>query len=273
MYGVTQFRELKTAHRAVPDDYMAYVGPAVDYDLLGAAQFSLLVALGLRHHHALLDYGCGSLRAGRFLLPFLDPGHYYGLEPNTWLLEAALDRQLGRDMLDIKQPTFLSHDSFGTGEFGRRFDYILAHSILSHTGPGLIDRVLSQIVAGLADDGLALVTVCQARWPRRSEAKSHGWVYPEAVWYRASDVRARARAAGFHSVALRWRHPRQRWYALAHHPARLPSARQRLMAGTYPRASLRKTAGRQVIERCPPHIWERVLAIRWRRGRGRTAGS
>ncbi|MGH7086029.1 MAG: hypothetical protein ACREFN_13675, partial [Acetobacteraceae bacterium] len=44
--------------------YTAFVGPPDEYDLMGATQFRLLTALGLRDHHRLLDFGCGSLRAG-----------------------------------------------------------------------------------------------------------------------------------------------------------------------------------------------------------------
>src|ERR1700722_19889133 len=55
--------------------YMAYVGPPTHYDFMGATQFRLLCALGLRAHHTLLDFGCGSLRAGRFFLTYLDPGN------------------------------------------------------------------------------------------------------------------------------------------------------------------------------------------------------
>src|SRR5438874_1388113 len=112
MFGVTRDARdpARPASDTGPDRYMAYVGPAADYDLLGAAQFSLLVTAGLRHEDALLDYGCGSLRAGRFLISYLDSGCYHGLEPNTWLVDAALDRQLGRDIVEVKKPIFLDHD-------------------------------------------------------------------------------------------------------------------------------------------------------------------
>jgi hypothetical protein len=51
------------------DHYTAWVGPPDRYDFMGATQFALLFAIGLRGHHKLLDFGCGSLRAGRLLIP------------------------------------------------------------------------------------------------------------------------------------------------------------------------------------------------------------
>ncbi len=59
--------------------YRAYVGPPLEYDLVGASQFRLLTTLGLRAGHRCLDLGCGSLRAGRLLIPYLDPGNYFGI--------------------------------------------------------------------------------------------------------------------------------------------------------------------------------------------------
>ena len=60
----------------VPGDphYRAFVGPPEDYDLVSAMSFGLLTALGLRQHHALLDIGCGSMRVGRLLIPYLNVG-------------------------------------------------------------------------------------------------------------------------------------------------------------------------------------------------------
>jgi len=57
--------------------YRAYVGPPEDYDLIAAMTFNLLTTLGLRQHHSLLDIGCGSLRIGRLLIPYLNQGKYF----------------------------------------------------------------------------------------------------------------------------------------------------------------------------------------------------
>ena len=86
--------------------YRAYVGPPEDYDLIAAMAFNLLTTLGLRQHHSLLDIGCGSLRIGRLLIPYLNRGKYFGLEPNEWLVEEGIRRELGDTLVQIKQPTF-----------------------------------------------------------------------------------------------------------------------------------------------------------------------
>ena len=43
----------------------------------------MLLAAGLRETHRIADLGCGLLRVGRLLIPYLLPGRYYGMEPNT----------------------------------------------------------------------------------------------------------------------------------------------------------------------------------------------
>lgn len=86
--------------------YRAYVGPPEDYDLVAAMAFNLLTTLGLRQHHSLLDIGCGSLRIGRLLIPYLNRGKYFGVEPNEWLVDEGIRRELGETSVQIKRPTF-----------------------------------------------------------------------------------------------------------------------------------------------------------------------
>src|SRR5689334_4713646 len=97
--------------------YRAYVGPPEDYDLIAAMTFNLLTTLGLRQHHSLLDIGCGSLRVGRLLIPYLNRAKYFGVEPNKWLVEEGIRRELGQSLVDVKRPTFLftsSPEKIGT---------------------------------------------------------------------------------------------------------------------------------------------------------------
>lgn len=215
------------ATKALPpgaDHYTAYVGPPGQFDFMGATQFRLLCALGLREGHRLLDIGCGSLRAGRLLIPYLAPGRYHGLEPNRWLVEDAIEREIGRDLVRIKQPVFRHHASFDCGAFGVSFDYVLAQSIFSHCGADLVARVLVEIRQCLTDDGLAAVTFVHTR-PGEARSERTGWIYPGTVAYDTDTVSGWIADAGLCGRAIPWWHPRQTWWVLAKRAAKLPAER------------------------------------------------
>jgi ubiquinone/menaquinone biosynthesis C-methylase UbiE len=38
--------------------------------------------------HKLLDIGCGALRGGIHFINYVDAGNHYGLDLNSWLIEA-----------------------------------------------------------------------------------------------------------------------------------------------------------------------------------------
>src|SRR5205085_2067003 len=139
--------------------YRAYVGPPEDYDLIAAMAFNLLTTLGLRQHHSLLDVGCGSLRIGRLLIPYLNRGKYFGVEPNKWLVEEGIRRELGQSLVEIKRPTFLFTSSpENIGELETAFNFAVAQSIFSHCGLDLIQAWLSVISGSLARDGALIAT-------------------------------------------------------------------------------------------------------------------
>ena len=59
----------------------------------------------------------------------------------------AIDRELGRSIIELKRPTFLYRFDYKATAFGISFDYILAQSIFSHAGRDVVssgrsDRVL-----------------------------------------------------------------------------------------------------------------------------------
>ncbi len=50
-------QRLGSEHRPRGNHYRAFVGPPEDYDLVAAMTFSLLVVLGLRQQHRVLNIG------------------------------------------------------------------------------------------------------------------------------------------------------------------------------------------------------------------------
>ena len=199
--------------------YMAYVGPPQQYDFMGATQFSLLFALGLRANDRLLDFGCGSLRAGRLLIVYLDPDRYFGVEPNQWLIEDAISKQIGWDLLRIKRPTFDHNDRFDAGVFGGQFDFIVAQSVFSHAGPTEIERSLSGFRDALGPAGIIVATFKEGA---DDPTEPPPWTYPGVVAYPRRTIAGFARRAGLAALRIPWFHPRQTWYLMALDRDRLP---------------------------------------------------
>lgn len=198
--------------------YMAYVGPPTQYDFMGATQFRLLTTLGLRASHSLLDFGCGSLRAGRFFLSYLDEGRYCGVEPNQWLIEDGIKNQIGNDLVTLKKPRFDHNSDFRTDVFAQEFDFILAQSIFSHTAGDLVVAALGNFRNSLKTDGIVAATFIEGK----RDFEGTGWVYPGCVEFQPATVERFAREAGLLAVRIPWYHPRQTWYLLARDKRRLP---------------------------------------------------
>jgi len=192
--------------------YRAYVGPPEDYDLIAAMTFNLLTTLGLRQHHSLLDVGCGSLRIGRLLIPYLNRGKYFGVEPNEWLVKEAITRELGETLVDTKRPTFFftdSPESVARGETA--FNFALAQSIFSHCGLDLIKAWLSAISRLLAEDGALVATFLIGE----EDSPRTGWIYPECVNYLPATLERAAAEVKLQFEILDWKHPRQTWALFA----------------------------------------------------------
>jgi SAM-dependent methyltransferase len=192
--------------------YRAYVGPPEDYDLIAAMTFNLLTTLGLRQHHSLVDIGCGSLRIGRLLIPFLNQGKYFGVEPNKWLVDEGIKRELGQSLVEIKRPTFFFTDSpANIAKAETAFNFAVAQSIFSHCGLDLIKGWLSAISRSLTDDGALVATFLIGE----EDSAQTGWIYPDCVNYRPATLERAAAEVNLRFEILDWKHPRQTWALFA----------------------------------------------------------
>ena len=209
MNKTENFEELKAGDL----HYKAYVGPPKKYDLVGAMQFNLLTAFGLRANHKLLDIGCGSLRSGKLMIPFLRKGNYYGIEPNNWLIEDGIKHELGKDIISIKSPTFNNTSEFKLKVFNEKFDFLIAQSIFSHASPDQINKCLKEAKAVMKRDGLFLATFVLGK----NNYNGNEWVYPGVVTYRHSYILDLIKKQKLDTIKTKWLHSNiQTWYVIFH---------------------------------------------------------
>jgi len=101
------------------------------WDLMGNLQFDLLMSQGLKPSDKFLDVGCGPLRAGVKIIPYLDAGNYVGFEANRDLLTLA-EEEIHANGLEEKMPRLYHSGVFEFEAAGEMFDVILAQSLFPH---------------------------------------------------------------------------------------------------------------------------------------------
>ena len=150
-------------------DCLSYVGPAKRYDYMGAMQFFYLFNLGLRHYHTLLDFGCGSLRLGRFAIQYLDKGNYCGIEPKAKLIDDGIELNHLKELIEAKEPCIRISDDCDLTFFRKKFDYIIAHSIFTHMPQEQIKKSLKSARKIMTNDTLFLATYIEGKKDYKGE--------------------------------------------------------------------------------------------------------
>lgn len=151
--------------------YQRYVGGL--WDEVGRLQFEFMKSHGLQSHHVLLDIACGSLRGGRFFIPYLEPGHYLGVEKEPLLIEAGRKHEIAEQVWTARQPEILISADFEFERLSRRPNFALAQSLFSHLEAVDIKRCLKKLYE-VAEPGCRFfATFFESRLPLLHLKKSH----------------------------------------------------------------------------------------------------
>lgn len=131
------------------------------WDDVGRLQFETLKEHGLLPQHRLLDVGCGALRGGVHFVPYLEPGHYCGLDANASLLEAGQHELALIGCADRGARLLADHD-FRVERFGETFEFALSVSVITHLYLNHIQIALSRVAKVLTPGGRYFVTFFHA---------------------------------------------------------------------------------------------------------------
>lgn len=64
------------------------------WDVMGQLQLNFLVKNNLKPNDKLLDIACGSFRAGRLFIEYLEDSNYYGIDQDSNLVEQGRKREI-----------------------------------------------------------------------------------------------------------------------------------------------------------------------------------
>jgi SAM-dependent methyltransferase len=176
----------------------------------GRRQLEFLKCEGCQPASRVLEVGCGALNASLFTIKYLDPGHWAGIDPNDWLREATMAIPRYRRLAEGRQAAFLSVDDFDASSLGMEFDFVLAHSILSHAAHWQLPQFLHNVSNVLAPSGRILASIRLAEGniygsygsPGGVDSDDESWVYPGVSYFSLATVVSAAEAEGL-SVTVR----------------------------------------------------------------------
>jgi SAM-dependent methyltransferase len=198
--------DLPPAERIRRWGHRAYVGgpdPEAWYGI-GKHQYHYLVAQGLRPQHRFLDIACGALRLGQYLIPFLEEGHYFGLDGEEVLVQAALEHELLPAVVSVKKPRFSFNYDFNF-DFVESFDYAIAQSLFTHLTIEDIVKCFANLKPKANRDSTFYFTYFEGKSsenPTESHA-NRGWRYS------VEELRQAAEGAGWKMTNIGdWGHQR-----------------------------------------------------------------
>lgn len=180
------------------------------WEEVGRLQIDYLRDHGLRPTDRLFDLGCGTLRAGRHLIRYLDKGGYTGMDMSAEAIAAA-HRLVDDEGLSDKRPRLI-HNPSGDLKFAElgteHFDIVLAQSVFTHLLEPHIDECFANIHKVLAPGGRFFFTYTKADSFTRRSVKDFS--YPLDFF---QDVAGRhgLRVTGMND----YDHPRQQIMAIA----------------------------------------------------------
>jgi len=161
-------------------------GPPGRFESVGRNTLAATIQYGLLPQHTVLDIGAGSLRVGWWLLQFIEPENYYVIEPDSGMIETAVEI-VGADINIYYNVDFEFPDV--------PFDFVVARSIWTHASKPMIAKMLSEFAEQGAKRARFLASFREAKTPeedylgeewvgRSHESDEGGIIKHSMVWIR-----------------------------------------------------------------------------------------
>ncbi len=181
-------------------------------------QVSLLFKAGLKPHHDFLDIGCGWLRLGAALLPYLEAGRYHGIDAT----QVNLD--IGHEFLNrigVRQtPHLLCDAGFAFEKFGKPFDMVFCHAVFTHLSHVQIERCLAAVRRVMKPGGVGYFTFYLGDQDAE-RAQAYRLADGGMLDFSSAQVSLKYWEQLFHRMKLPWKHLGDRGHPTGQHLIRV----------------------------------------------------
>lgn len=202
-----KFRLMKVGHgeKGVYEvGHRNYVGGL--WEEIGSIQFDFLLSSGISPDCYFLDVGCGSLRLGVHMIPYLDEGRYFAVDKEESLITLGIQKELGEDVWNHKNPIIFVSEDFPFQRFPQKAKVAWCHSLFTHLTPELIEMCLHQLRGSIDQEGVFYATFFESDELVRNPRRSHDH---KNFFYTRSDMEQLGKNCGWRSEYIgEWGHPR-----------------------------------------------------------------
>ncbi|MCF8092762.1 MAG: hypothetical protein K9K40_09925 [Desulfotignum sp.] len=115
------------------------------WDQIGRLQFEFMKKSGLKPEDILCDVACGSFRAGRFFISYLNPGNYLGIEKQQILVQEGKKKEIDPIIWSEKKPEIVISDCFEFDQFSKNPNFAIANSLFTHLSSQDIKLCLAKL--------------------------------------------------------------------------------------------------------------------------------
>lgn len=138
------------------------------WEELGKWQLQTMINLGMNPESLILDIGCGPLRFGMYAIQYLNSSNYFGVE--VWEPYLSLGAKILQELKIEDDYSVIIDESFNYASFGKRFDFAIAQSVVTHLSNAQFNNLLTGLKKVMLNGGKFLFTY------------NNNW-YPYSVFY------------------------------------------------------------------------------------------
>lgn len=130
-----------------------------NWDLVSDWQYDYITNLqSVSSDTRFLDLGCGSLRLGHKLIPYLNGGMYVGIDFAQDIVEAAISKELDYNIQRKKRPQFIYNDNFDLSAIDKPIDIAWSYAVWIHLNDSVVRNALNNVKEVLKPGGVLYST-------------------------------------------------------------------------------------------------------------------